>query len=237
MTHIGYKQTEEHKRKAAEARRGKYTGSNHWMYGKHHSEDTKRKMSIAHTGYKQTEEHKRNAAEAQRGRRHSEESKQRMSEAHKGYKRTEESIRKTAEALPGRKRSEETKRKISESLQGMPLSEEHKRHLSEASSGSKSYRWKGGPVPYGVLWLLQRRRVRSRDNYMCQLCGATEEELGEQMNVHHIVPFRETHDNTLENLICLCGNHGSNNCHILCEYHPEKCPESRKHWLLPVSKN
>ena len=46
--------TEEHKRKIAEAHRGKSSG----MLGKKHSEATKAKMKASHTGKKQTDETK-----------------------------------------------------------------------------------------------------------------------------------------------------------------------------------
>lgn len=59
----GKHQSEEHKRKIAEANKGKLP----WNTGKHHSEETRKKMS-----------------EARKGIPHSEEAKKRMSEAHKG---------------------------------------------------------------------------------------------------------------------------------------------------------
>lgn len=105
----------------------------------------------------------------------------------------------------------------------------------EAVTGPNAPYWKGGPIPYGQLWPAQRERTRNRDNHRCQLCGATEEQLGCEMAVHHIKPFRESKDNTLGNLICLCStksNGNGANCHGYCEHHPEECPQPRKHWLL-----
>ena len=52
--------------------------------GKHHTEETRRKISEAHKGMKYSEEYKRKLSEAQKGRRHSEETKKKMSEAKKG---------------------------------------------------------------------------------------------------------------------------------------------------------
>ncbi|WP_081625671.1 HNH endonuclease [Bacillus sp. 123MFChir2] len=61
---------------------------------------------------------------------------------------------------------------------------------------------------YGPNWLNQRREARERDNYMCQRCGITEEEYGQEMSVHHIKPFVLCNDyleaNSLDNLICYC---------------------------------
>ncbi len=91
---------------------------------------------------------------------------------------------------------------------------------------------KGGPFHYGSTWPEARRVARYRDNYTCQRCGITEEELGHELSVHHIVPWRESADNSPENLICLCDTN-DNGCHQHCEHHPEDCPQPRKHWLLP----
>lgn len=68
--------------------------------GRHHSEETKRKISETSKGRRFSEEHKRKISEASKRFRHSEETKRKISELKKGKK------------LPPR--SEETKRKISE---------------------------------------------------------------------------------------------------------------------------
>ena len=61
-------------------------GKNNPMYGKHHSEETKKKMSEARKGRKLSEETKRKLSEALKGRKCSEETKRKMSEAKKGEK-------------------------------------------------------------------------------------------------------------------------------------------------------
>jgi len=98
---------------------------------------------------------------------------------------------------------------------------------SRERTGHNNPSWKGGPFPYGYLWPIQRKRARNRDNHICQLCGATKEEIGREVDVHHICSFRESRDHTLPNLICLCWS-----CHKHCEHHREDCPEPRKNWLL-----
>lgn len=77
--------------------------------------------------------------------------------------------------------------------------------------GPDNPKWRGGYLPYyGPDWRPYRRAARKRDKYTCQHCGITEEELGRELDVHHIVPFREfgvdNHDqaNELSNLISLC---------------------------------
>lgn len=82
---------------------------------------------------------------------------------------------------------------------------------SENRTGENSYTWRGGYTAYyGPNWYIQRLKARKRDNYTCRSCGITEEELGRQLDVHHIVPFREfgleryAEANEVLNLICYC---------------------------------
>lgn len=85
--------------------------------------------------------------------------------------------------------------------------------------GKNAPSWKGGYLKYyGPDWPGQRRKARQRDNYRCQHCAVPEAKLGQELDVHHIKPFREfgikNHRaaNHLSNLICLC-----HACHRLAE--------------------
>lgn len=91
----GKHHSEETKEKLSEARKGKYMGEDNPMYGKHHTEKSRKKMSDARKG-KPT---------WIKGKHHSEESKKRMVEAHKGQpawnkgkKMSEDFCRKASEA-------------------------------------------------------------------------------------------------------------------------------------------
>jgi len=68
--------------------------------------------------------------------------------------------------------------------------------------------WSNDPNEYGPDWPQIRERVRARDGYRCQVCGAAED--GRQHDVHHKIPFRTFPStelaNRLENLITLCRN-------------------------------
>ena len=102
-------------------------------------------------------------------------------------------------------------------------------------SGPKSATWKGGYESYyGANWNQQRRNARRRDGYMCRRCLATEQSLGRQLDVHHVVSFRSfgidrfREANRLRNLICLCAS-----CHQIIEH--SECPVALANSLpLPV---
>jgi DEAD/DEAH box helicase domain-containing protein len=80
------------------------------------------------------------------------------------------------------------------------LSEETISRLREAGV------WTNDPNNYGPGWAQTRDRVRARDKYTCQVCGAVE--TNRQHDVHHKVPFRAftsfVEANRMENLITLC---------------------------------
>ncbi len=66
--------------------------------------------------------------------------------------------------------------------------------------------WTNAPNDYGPDWAALRNRVRARDHYRCQMCGALEH--GREHDVHHKIPFRTFSSyeqaNQLSNLITLC---------------------------------
>lgn len=80
---------------------------------------------------------------------------------------------------------------------------------SQMFAGENSGTWNGGKEKYyGENWQYQRRKVRKRDNYTCQKCGITEDEYGQELSVHHIMPFVifDSHidANKDENLTSVC---------------------------------
>lgn len=72
--------------------------------------------------------------------------------------------------------------------------------------------WTNSPNEYGPEWPKIREKVRSRDEFRCQVCGLVEG--ARQHDVHHKIPFRQFRDesgrilreraNQLENLVTLC---------------------------------
>jgi len=70
------------------------SGTNNPMYGRKHSEETRKKLSEVNKGKKHSEESKKKMSEVQKGKKVSEETRKRMSEANKGRKHSEESKKK-----------------------------------------------------------------------------------------------------------------------------------------------
>lgn len=66
----------------------------------------------------------------------------------------------------------------------------------------ENFRKDAYPIDY-TFWTARAAEVRERDK-VCQHCGLTPEENGRALDVHHIVPYRVTQDNSPENLITLC---------------------------------
>lgn len=80
--------------------------------------------------------------------------------------------------------------------------------------GSDNPRWKGGrALSYGSGWKAIKSKVRARDR-VCRSCGKTSEENGRALDVHQLVPFRFSGDNSMENLVALCRS-----CHMRADDH------------------
>ena len=99
----GAVRTEEFKKNLSKKMKGKYAGENHYLYGKSHSEETKRKQSEVKKGIIFTEEHKQKLSEVKKGKSHSEETKRKQSEVKKGKSHSKETKRKLSEANKGEK--------------------------------------------------------------------------------------------------------------------------------------
>ena len=104
-------------------------------------------------------------------------------------------------------RRPEVREKVSKSNMGRPGLRGEKSPLY-AKFGPLNANWKGGKITYrGVGWRGIIVQVKRRDGYKCTRCGTTK-----RLQVHHKIPYRETHDNSLENLITLCAR-----CHAIVE--------------------
>lgn len=92
----------------------------------------------------------------------------------------------------------------------------NREHYFSFYKGKNHPAWRGGVSKSGRGrgWTTVAQIVRDRDK-VCQHCERTPAEDGKALNVHHIIPWRVSFDNSLSNLTTLC-----NHCHIL-ETHKE----------------
>lgn len=105
----------------------------------------------------------------------------------------------------------EARRKNSESKMG-------ERNPMYGLFGERNPNWGGGKIPvtkYGTEWLTIRKAVKERDGFCCQACGSVE-----NLNTHHIRPFRETRSHEMDNLVTLCGA-----CHSKVHSGKIECPK------------
>lgn len=107
-------------------------GINNGFYGKHHSEETKKRMSIASKGRKMSKETKEKISLAQIGKVLSVKTRKKISNKLIEYNKNNKSH------LLGKHLSEQTKNKLSNSLKGHIVSEETKQKIREGKIGSKN---------------------------------------------------------------------------------------------------
>lgn len=91
------KHSEETKRKIGEAQSGK----KHHMYGKHHTKETREKISRSNKGKKRSDVTKKRIAEANKGKRLSDETKEKIKLSHIGKRHSEETLKKFSEIRQG----------------------------------------------------------------------------------------------------------------------------------------
>lgn len=168
-------------------------GKKHYLWGKHHSLETKEKMRIARIG-----------------KIVSEETRQKISKSNKGKQTSKETAKKISIALMDKKLSKAHIENLSKTHRGKYFGNGFKKghpkpkNAHKWGSGNKHYKWKGGITPLNHAirtsekskqW---RKNVFEKDDYKCILCR----EKGGYLHAHHIKSFatiiRENNITTLD---------------------------------------
>lgn len=98
------------------------------MYGKHHTEETRKKISEHRKGIRNPEESIRRMAETKRGKKMSEEARRHMSESRRGRKATPKMLSALEKARSCRVYSEESRKRMSVARKGKYMGAENKYH-------------------------------------------------------------------------------------------------------------
>lgn len=127
-------------------------------------------------------------------------------------KETKDKIRAKRQArkkLLGYLNSSEARKRISLSHKGKRHSEETRKKMSEAKKREKHWNWQGGfsPKLYPKEFNSELKlKIRTRDNFICCLCGRTEREELDELNYVLCVNHIDYNKNNCkeENLNTLC---------------------------------
>lgn len=194
------------------------TGTKHPMYGRHHSEATRKKISSSCTN--PSEETRKKMRDARKLQVITQETKIKMSVAQTGsknhfYKKrhTEETKQKLSKALRGKIPSLETLQKQQDKKLGKIHTEKTKMKMCEGHLGGFWY----GNVRYGYhidceLWKDVNPRVHAWFDYKCVLCE--EMENGHSHIGHHV--FYET------KACCMTSEDGQYYTNLNAKNHPIK---------------
>lgn len=203
----GVPRSEEVKKKISEAEKRAYQEGRRINPNKdkHLSEIHKLRISLAQKGKKLSAEHiKKLSGARMKGIKEG-----RIATWNKGISWNEEQKKVLSKAHIGQKAWNK----------GMPMLEEAKIKMSAKKQGISLKKWKmfTSKEPYGEKFNEKLKdKIRKRDNYTCQLCNKTEQELRKKLDTHHIDYDKRNHISI--NLISLCKS-----CHA-------KTNSNRKKW-------
>lgn len=152
------------------------------------SEERKRINQKSFKGKKIPKAQREKMALAKIGTTRSLEARKKNSESMKGHIWSTETLLKRAQSLKGKKRSGVAYQNI---INGIAKAHGYISYEAMPNVPSPDYR--------GQNWAEIRKEIIKRDDKKCKVCGKKK-----RLQVHHIVPWRQTKDNSPENLITLC---------------------------------
>ncbi len=224
----GYKHTEEFRQKQREVQKGRVLTETHKqnigksLKGKPKSEEHCKHISESRLGKEPWNKGLKGAQEAwNKGIPRTDEEKQNISVSLKGKYTGEDA------AFYGHKHTEESRELIRLARSKQVITEESKLKRSLSERGEKNPNWQGGKSfeEYPQDWFGSlKKNIRKRDNFTCQLCGKSQNQIGEKLSVHHIDYNKTNLDEN--NLISLCRK-----CHARTGN-----KQNRKYWTSVFTK-
>ena len=201
-------------KKMSKAKKGKYGGEKHYLYGKHLPKETIEKMSKAKKGKTLTEDHKKKISLSIKGENHPnfgkycpKEVREKISKSNKGKSRNI----KENNPMYGKKIDKEIIEKRVKS-----------RIDNSKYKGKDHWNWQGGVsyLPYCSKFNEEfKEKTREKFNRQCFVCGLSEELNNRKLSVHHINYNKD----------CLCNN---SKCYFvpLCDSCHIKTNSNRQFW-------
>lgn len=163
-----------------------FKGEKHPMYGRHHTEETKQKMREMKQNM--SEEVKKKISKMQRNKIVSEESKKKMRDNHSDM---------SGKNNPnyGKSLSDYQKQRLSETHKGKVISYETRQKISNSLKGENNPSWKEGISfqPYCIKFNDEfKERVREYFGRCCYVCGKNEIDNKAKLCIHHVTYNKET---------------------------------------------
>lgn len=177
-----------------------------WNKGKKMSNEYRENCRLRNLGKTLSKEHKRKIGASLKG--------------HKGWSK-------------GMKLSESTRKKMSLSRMGRTFSQESIEKMRVAQLGKKAHNWQGGKSfePYPPEFNNKLKYfIRKKNNFTCQECNYTEEQLGYILSIHHI-DYDKTNNNP-NNLMALCKS-----CHSKTGFNREDWQNYFQQKIIEASPN
>lgn len=185
------------------------------------SEEHRRNISIARLGHEVTAETREKIRQGHLGKTIPVEQREKISQSvaqlwqEPAYRAQQSEAHKgQLPAIAGRKHSDATRARLRLSHLGKQRTLASRIKQGQSISGSNHHNWKGGPLPSnhrGVGWQTIKKIVRHRAGGKCEFCEDTNV-LNWQLDVHHIIPYREIPISTDWSCLGLCRK-----CHVRAE--------------------
>lgn len=201
--------------------RGKPSG----MLGKHHSEETRRKMGEAQKKRFENPENRPNCKGVNNpfyGRHHTKKTKKKIGESRKIRREIRKCKCRCGQIFECKINSKRRfinyhSQRVNNSMSGKHWTKKHIEQKRKSMLGESNPNWQGGTGKLGYPFTFNeklKKQIRKRDNYTCQFCSKREKKNNRRLDIHHI-DYNKNNLN-FSNLITLCRS-----CNTMAGYDKE----------------